>query len=127
MTKLWPKKNMGLKKTDSISPKTQHFLYSNFSSIEDHNQTKKPFQTRILHKKSYSKPPNKYPYKKIHTKIHTKVPNKFHTFAFLFSFLLPSSLLFFFFFSFSSLLPYPIFPILKAKNEISSKPCLALS
>ena len=98
------KKKHGFKKTDNISPKTQHFLYTKFSSIEDHNQTKQPFQTRILHKKRYSKPPNKYPYK-----IHTKVPNKFHTlissssllFFFFFFFFL---FFFFFFFFFSSLL-----------------------
>ena len=71
-------KNMGLKKTDNISPKTQHFLYTKFSFIEDHNQTKHPFQIRILHKKRYSKPPNKHPYKSIHNT--TKVPYKqFHT------------------------------------------------
>ena len=51
MTKLWRKQKHGFKKKGQHLLKTQHFLYTKFSSIEDHNQTKQPFQTRILHKK----------------------------------------------------------------------------
>ena len=132
-----------LKKTDSISPKTQHFLYTNFSSIEDHNQTKQPFQTKILHKKRYSKPTNNYPYKSMHnptkvpykqfhTQIHTKIP--YISIPLLFF----SLSFFFLLFSSSSssssspslLFSHRICPIPKAKNEIFClsliRSCLAL-
>ena len=93
MAKLWPKQKHEFKKKGSISPKTQHFLYKNFSSIEDHNQTKQPFQTKILYKKRYSKPQNKYPYtypyKNLYKQFHIN-PYKFHTLIYV-SFLLPSS------------------------------------
>ena len=82
---------MGLKKTDSISLKTQHFLYTNFSSIKDHNQTKQPFQTRILYKKRYYKPPNKYPY----TYPYKNPYKQFHTLISSSSSSSSSSLLFF--------------------------------
>ena len=82
------KKHRFKKKTDDIFPKTQHFLYTKFSSIEDHNQTKQPFQTRILHKKMYSKAPNKYPYKiltsSIQNSIHKFIP-KFLPYSYLIS------------------------------------------
>ena len=129
---------MGLKKTDSISPKTQHFVYTNFSSIEDHNQTKQPFQKIILHKKRYSKPP----YKILTSSIHKFIP-KFLTYPYLDFFFFSSLLLLFFyssllFFSssillfssslfFSSLFPQLICPNKRKKNEFLLNPCLALS
>ena len=138
-TKLWV-----LKKTDSISPKTQNFLYTKFSSIEDHNQTKQSFHTRILRKKRYSKPPNKYPYKiltiSIQNSIHKLMP-KFLTYPYKSSkhsipllFFSPSFFLLLFSSSSSSspslLFPHRICPIPKAKNEIFClsliRPCLAL-
>ena len=127
---------MSLKKKGSISPKTQHFLYKIFSSIEDHNQTKQPFQTKILYKKRYSKPQNKYPYtypyKNLYKQFHTN-PYKFHTLIYV-SFLLPSFLLFFFsssssspslLFSLIRFLPYPQRP--KDTFGFKIRPCLALS
>ena len=101
MTKLWLKQKHEFKKTDNIFLKTQHFLHTKFSSIEDHNPTKQSFQTRILHKKRYSKPSNKYPYKIlkgfIQNFIQIFIP-KFLTYPYLdfffFSSLLFSSLLF---------------------------------
>ena len=146
MAKLWPKQKNGFKKMDSIFPKTQHFLYTNFSSIEDHNQTKQPFQTRILHKKKYSKPPNKYPYKIITSSIQKFIPKfltypytilpKFHTNNYI-PLLFFSPLFFILLLSSSSsssssslLFSHRICPIPKAKNEIFClsliRPCLAL-
>ena len=111
-------KNMSLKKRDNISPKTQHFFYTKFSFIEVHNQTKHPFQIRILHKKRYSKPPNKYPYKSIHnttkiqykqfhTQIHTKIPY-ISILDFFFTLNFSSSLILIFFFLSSSLLSFSL-------------------
>ena len=116
---------MGLKKTDSISPKTQPFLYTDFFSIKDHNQTKQRFYTK-------RGIPN--PQTSIHTKIHTKVFNKFHrkskqSIPLLFFspsfFLLFLPLLLLLLFS-----PYPFFPYPQRPKDIFGfkiRPCLALS
>ena len=114
------KKKDGFKKTDSISPKTQHFLYTKFSSIEDHNQTKQPFQTRFLHKQRYSKPPIKYLYKIPYTNSYQ---NSLHIIPdFFFSLNLSSSLLLLFFFLFSSLLSFSLLlfslPLRKNPNQM---------
>ena len=120
---------MSLKITDNISPKTQHFLYTKFSSIEKHNQLNNHSKQGFYTKRGIPNPQTSI-HTKIYNKIYTKSIQKFHT---LISFFFLSSFVFFSFFSFlfsSPLLSFLLFRFALAKikqNEFILKPCLALS
>ena len=74
MTKLYPKQKYRFKKKGTASPLKLNILSIQIfpplrTTIKPNNHSikysylKDLFQTRILHKKRYFKPPNKYPYK----------------------------------------------------------------
>ena len=137
MTKLWLKQKYEFKKKRITSPlKPNIFSLQNFpqlsTTIKPNNHSKQGFYT----KRGIPNPQTSI-HTKIHNKIHTKSMQKFLTSSIpLLSFLLPSSffsslvvvvvLLLLLLLLFSS--PLSDFPYPKGqKNEISLKPCLALS
>ena len=111
------KKRRFWKNFDSISHITQHFFYTKFSSIEDHNQTKQ----------SYTKVPNTYfPYTNSIHIIHSLIP--YLDFFFFLSSSLFFLLLLFFLFSLShSSLLHLVCLNPKAKMRYFVRPCLVLS